>query len=192
MTRRGRGRLPGKHAERDPNALTHREAVFVLKLLESGNATQSYLDAGYSCTRESAGASAARLLTVVRVAEAWERAKSQRIASAAIDADEAFRRLAVIAGFDIGDLMDDKGALLPLKGLPADVRRVVKRVDKDGAVYLHDVMRALELIAETGGKIRKKVEADVNLQFDVAGALLRMESAYRAKLAARALTKGAK
>lgn len=158
-----------KAQAKDPHGLAPREALFVLKLLELGNQTEAYLAAGYKCKRNTAKVNAARLLTKANVGAALELGRKQTLEKAGIDAAEAFRRLAAIAAFDIGDLIDEAGKVLPLKQLPADVRRSIKRVDLEGNVYMHDVMRALELIAEAGGLIKRKV--DMTITFDHYGHL---------------------
>jgi phage terminase small subunit len=156
-------RKGGKRQERDPDALTPREALFVLKLIELNNITEAYLRAGYrSSTREAASAGGARLVARGRVAAALEQARKQTLEKAGVDAAEAFRRIAQIADFEIGQLLKPgTNMVLPLSELPLEVRRCIKRVDNEGQVYLHDVMRALELIAESGGFIKRKVDVEL-------------------------------
>ena len=111
-------RPPGKTQERDPEQLTPREALFVLKVLEVGNQTEAYLRAGYRCTRRTARANAARLLTKASVAKAFTMARQKRLQAAEMDADEAMRSISAIARADIRRLFDEK-----MFGPPRDVGR---------------------------------------------------------------------
>jgi hypothetical protein len=77
--------------ERDSNALTPREALFVLKVLELDNQTAAYLAAGYRCTRQSARANAARLIAKDSVQKALAIAHEKRLEAAEMKADEANR-----------------------------------------------------------------------------------------------------
>src|SRR5215218_9523613 len=49
--------------------LNPKQLKFVQRYLATGNATQSYIDAGYQCTRAAAEANAARLIRDDRVQE---------------------------------------------------------------------------------------------------------------------------
>ena len=97
----------------DAAQLTPREALFVLKVLELDNQTEAYLRAGYRCTRATARANAARVLTKASVQRALTLARRERLDAAEMTTDEAMRGVSAIARADIRKLFDEKDRLLP-------------------------------------------------------------------------------
>lgn len=163
----------GKKQEHDPMVLTPREALFVLKVIELNELTAAYVAAGYRGKPKSLHANAARLIARDRVRLAVEKARKVVLDEALVDAAEAYRRIQRIADFDPIEMFDDAGDPLPLGKIPKAARRCIKaiRLKPWGKeVVAHDSMRACELIAESGGLLKKRVEADVHL-FDHLGLL---------------------
>ncbi len=158
-------RPPGKTQECDKSALTPQEALFVLKVIAVDNLTEAYIQAGDRCTKAAASASAARLLTKARVRNAIDQARDKRILKADAGADEAMATIPRAVRLDPRLLLDKTGARLPMRDWPDEIALAVKSVDPDtGKVVFYDTLRAAELIAEAGGRIRKRV--DISLTFD--------------------------
>jgi hypothetical protein len=82
-----------------------------------------------------------------------------------MDADEALALISMIARADIGDAFDQNGRQLPIHLWPDSLRIAVKSI-KPGpfgdTITLHDALRAAELMAQAGGKLRNSV----NVTFD--------------------------
>jgi hypothetical protein len=140
------------------HTLSHREKVFVQLVARTGNVTQSYIDAGHDCTRASAATCGHRMLRNVEVREAVAEARKELLRLLEMDANEAMRRLSAVAGFDPADVFDlSSGNMLPLKDWPERARLAVTGW-KDGEVKLGNKVEALRLIAEAGGRLKRKVE----------------------------------
>ncbi|MEQ1870680.1 MAG: terminase small subunit [Vicinamibacterales bacterium] len=154
-------RPPGKKRKQHSRELTPREALFVIKVLELENQTEAYLRAGYRCSRRTARVNAARLLTKASVQTALAIARLDRLKAAEMTADDAMRRLSVLARADIRRLFGSDDQLLPPGLWPEDIAQCVKSIRQRSwgiEVLLHDKLRALELIATAGGRIRGRHE----------------------------------
>lgn len=81
-------------------ALNPKQQKFVERYLATGNATQSYIDAGYTCSRASAEAAAARLLGNIKVQAELGAATQSAIASAGTSAAWTLAYLKVLALYD--------------------------------------------------------------------------------------------
>jgi phage terminase small subunit len=167
---------PGKRQQRDATILTPREGLFVLKMITLENVVEAYLQAGYHCTRESASASGGDLLGKPRVARALAEARAKRLGLAEMDADDAMRRIGVIARFDPRKLFDRAGRMLAIQDWPDDAALAVKTIDDNTSgrrVSFEARLPALLAIAEAGGRIRKKL--DIGMSFDHLGYLERLD-----------------
>lgn len=74
--------------------------------------------------------------------------------------EEALERLTVFARADIGCVLDPED---PIAKLPADVRATVKSITPNRygrRIELHDSMRATELLAKAGGKLKDIVQVE--------------------------------
>jgi phage terminase small subunit len=150
--------------------LSSKEAAFVDAYLgiAAGNATKAATLAGYA--KSSAHVTASRLL---RKAHIKAKLLSTRIEKAAdaiqadtiirtkiMGGDEALERLSLYARADIGAVLgpDD-----PISQLPAEVRATIKGVRETPHgrnIELYDSMRATELLAKAGGKLKEIVQVE--------------------------------
>lgn len=80
-----------------PKPLNPKQSKFVELYLASGNATQSYIDAGYTATGRSAGNNASRLLEHAGIKAALEAATARAAANSAVSAGWALARLQELA-----------------------------------------------------------------------------------------------
>lgn len=164
----------GKRHPPDPDQLRPREALFVLQFVASGNATQSYLDAGYVCARASAEASCHRLLGRVRVQRAIASARERQLVHARMNGEQAMRRASIIADLDVRRLYDKDGRILPIQDWPEDIARAVISIEEktEGTkVTFERRLGAITLIAESAGEIKKRaIDASVE-SFDHVGYL---------------------
>ncbi len=145
--------------------LTPREQLFVLKVIALDNLTEAYVQAGYKGTRKSARAHAARLVGKGSIAQAIALARQSSLQKAEASADEAMAAISRALRFDPRLLLDERGTLRSMKDWPDAVALVVKSIDPaTGKVTFMDKLRAAELIAEAGGRIRKRI--DISLTFD--------------------------
>lgn len=157
--------LKGKEV-RGTNRLKPQHKLFaVLYLTNGGNGTQAYNDAyGGERTPESAKTSASRLLTLDAIKAYLTQEQAKTVRKVEANADEAMQMISRALRADPALMWDEGGKLLPVNQWPADIRLVLKSIKPDGTVTFYDKLRAAELIAEAGGRIRKKL--DVSLTFD--------------------------
>lgn len=88
------------------------------------NATAAYRKAYPKCKGDDAAyACASRLLSSAKVQEYLANAKAERSKRTKIDADWLLARLAEEAEADIGDIIDETGALKPIKQWPKIFRQ---------------------------------------------------------------------
>lgn len=137
----------------------------MIYLANGGNATAAY-DEVYPGKRrpEVTHSAASRLLSLAKV-KAFLAARGERhLLSMEATAEEAMAAITRTLRLDPRMLLDVKGEPLPMKDWPDDVALVVQKVKADGSVEFYNKMRAAELIAESHGKIKKKL--DITLAFD--------------------------
>lgn len=153
--------------KRQPAGLRPADKIFALVYLGNGNnARQAYNEAFPNPKRADAStdAQASKLLSSDKV-QTFLAARLARIERAAeATADEAMEAISRTLRLDPRLLFNEKGEILPIKDWPDDVALVVKKVKPDGSVEFYDKFRAAELIAESHGKIKKKL--DISLAFD--------------------------
>src|SRR5215471_8168501 len=106
--------------------LTPKQARFVAEYLIDLNATQAAIRAGYSA--KTAGAVGSENLTKPEIASAIAEAQAAQFQRLALDADEVTLINAEIARFDPAVLQDEAGNYKPLKDLPPEARRCIKRI----------------------------------------------------------------
>lgn len=106
MTKPGEG--PGK--------LTPKQARFVEEYLIDLNATQAAIRAGYSA--RSAEVTGSRTLSNAKVAAAIAAAQGERSERLQVYADWVLSRLANEATADLADILDEAGAIRPVKDWP--------------------------------------------------------------------------
>lgn len=125
--------------------MTARQHRFVDEYLLDLNGTQAAVRAGYS--RRTANQIASENLSkpdqrAIRVAQ------DIRASRVEISQDRVLRELGAIALFDLRDLFDSEGKLLPLSQVPSHARAALQvSFDADGAVFRirsADKLRALE------------------------------------------------
>lgn len=137
----------------------------MIYLANGGNATAAY-DEVYPGKRKPnvTHAAASRLLSLVKVKEFLAQRGERQLQAAEATAEEAMQAITRTLRLDPRLLLDAKGKPLPMQLWPDDVALVVKKVKADGSVEFYDKFRAAELIAESHGKIKKKL--DITLGFD--------------------------
>lgn len=155
-----------KPRKREP-AMAPRHKVFALLwLANGGNATAAYNEAFGPGKRkpETTYVNASKLLSSAKVQAFLRGRETKVLQTIEATADEAMAAITRTLRLDPRMLLDDKGKPLAMKDWPDDVALVVKKVKADGTVEFYDKMRAAELIAESHGKIKKKL--DITLAFD--------------------------
>ena len=140
-------------------ALTPKQTAFVEEYLKDLNATQAAIRAGYS--EKTAHSIGQENLTKPEIAAAIENAKAERSKRTKIDADWLLTRLAEEADADIGDIIDESGALKPIKQWP--------KIFRQGLVAGIDVS---QIKTEDGGSMGEVVKiklADRNAKLKMIG-----------------------
>lgn len=135
------------------STLNPRQQMFISAYLQSYNATQAAIAAGYS--ENTARVQGPRLLQNVAVKRALREAMSERI----MTPEEVLHRLSEIGRGDMGDLVDRSGN--PDIGTATDNGRtwLIKRIKHktivteqsditEDEVEVHDPLRALDLLAK--------------------------------------------
>lgn len=103
-----------------------RQLKFAALFVKTGNATQAYVDAGYS--PNGADGAATKLQANASVAAEIARLKAEYAKSAGIDTAWVLERMKAHVEAELPDLFDDQGELLHPKQWPAHMRRLVDKV----------------------------------------------------------------
>ncbi|NNC01881.1 terminase small subunit [Corallococcus exiguus] len=152
-------------------ALTANQERFVQEYLVDLNGKQAAMRAGYS--ERSAEVTASKLLSNPKVRTAVDAAKAARAERVEVKADDVLRELLLIARTDIGDAFSPTGALLPLKEMPAHLRRAISSIEVEqltvegtaigtvAKLKFWDKTKSLELLAKHLGLLKEKVEVSV-------------------------------
>ncbi|MBL3576351.1 terminase small subunit [Rhodovulum sulfidophilum] len=140
-------------------ALTAKQRRFVEEYLVDLNATQAAIRAGYSET--TARQTGAENLTKPVIAAAIAEAQAQRSERTQLDADWMLRRLAAEVTADLADILDEAGAIRPVKDWPLiwrqglvsglDVNETLVEGEKVGQtvkIKLSERIKRLELIGK--------------------------------------------
>lgn len=137
----------------------------LLYLANGGNAAAAYREVFPGVkTAGAARACAARLLAKANVQTFIEGKVAKREQAAEATAEEAMAAISRAIRLDPRWLLDKDGKPLLMKDWPDDLALVVKKVKANGDVEFYNKMHAAELIAESHGKIKKKL--DITLAFD--------------------------
>lgn len=152
MTRR-------KSAGAQPANLTPKQASFVENYLIDLNATRAAIKAGYA--PNNARKYAHQLMQMPHIEKAISAAFAARSERTRIDADWVLQRLAEEADADLADILDDKGAIKPVKDWPKvwrkglvagiDVQELLVEGVKVGQIVklrLSDRIKRIELIGK--------------------------------------------
>lgn len=160
----------------NPFNLTPKELLFVVAYCGAANfsATKAYELAGYSTRGKgsSTRANAIKVLTHPSVQQAVAAKLAARVRDLSVmSGDEALGRLTTYARADIGLILGPDDSL---SKLAPEVRQTIKAVrpTRYGRVIeLYDAMKATELMAKAGGKLKDHVEhsGKVTLEDIVAG-----------------------
>jgi hypothetical protein len=141
-----------------PDRLSERQLVFASAYLRNGfNARRAYLEAHPKVALTTADTEGCRILRIPKVA-AWLARRLEPIWKARqMDGEQALARVAQIAAFDLRDLYDAEGKLLPVHQWPDSIVGVVRSV-QDGPyglkVSVESPHAALRTILELTGKLR--------------------------------------
>jgi len=135
--------------------LTPNERAFVLIYESNGrNATRAYLEIHPGVKVTTAAVEGWKLLRIPKIAAALEEDTKERFARLEMKADEALARISEIARADVSDAYGDDGTILPVYAWPERLRRCIKTIKQNGDVTLYDGLRASELMAQAGGKLK--------------------------------------
>ena len=167
------------------DGLTIRQSRFIDELLISGNATRSYLRAGYSdsSTIDVAAANAAGLLKNYKVAAVLAERRAALASKVEVTQADVLRELARVAFSDLRDLVSWGAGGVEVKpsseltddvsGSVSEVVETRNRLGTTTRVKMHDKLAALRVLATYTGLIRESgdtyVDArSVNLHVDEA------------------------
>ena len=170
-------------------ALTAKQQQFVAEYLIDLNATQAAIRAGYS--KRTAEWQGPQLLGKTHVAEAVALAMKARSRRTEVTADRVLQEYAKLAFLDPRRFYDDKGCLIPVFELPADVAAALSGMevtieragkDEDGKQEFADVTKikfvdkkgALDSVARHLGMFNDKMALtgkdgaplSINVNFD--------------------------
>lgn len=92
------------------------------------------------------------------MAEELEQRRAEVWAKHRIDGEQALDLIALSAKADISGAYDDEGKLRPVHEWPLELRMCVQEVKADGSAKLLNPLKARELVAVAGGKIRQTLD----------------------------------
>lgn len=98
--------------------LTPRQQRFVEEYLKDLNAAAAYKRAGYKIDSHGANVNGNRLMTYPKIRAAIAAGKAERSLNTKIDAEWVLIRLADEVFADLADIIDDQGAVKPIKEWP--------------------------------------------------------------------------
>ena len=134
----------------ESSKLTAKQQRFVDEYLTDLNATAAAIRAGYS--EKTANQQGPRLLVNVGVAAAIAKAMEERSERVQADADWVLQQAVEVVKLDIADIMDDVGAIKPVKEWPSAWRKMLAGAD-------------VQHLYEGSGRNRKRVGEIVKLRF---------------------------
>lgn len=153
------------------STLTVKQQKFADLYLQSGNGTQSYLEAGYKAKNiRTAESSSSQLLRKPKVEAYLNQQRATISEKSTLDTAEIVSNLSDIATCDIEDLfnIDDSGniTLVPKSDRSKKVRKSIKKIkikhDKDGnqdiEVELYDKLKATEMLGKHFGMFNQKLD----------------------------------
>lgn len=130
--------------------LTQKQQMFVDEYIISGNATRSYLKAGYEVSENVAATNASKLLRNAKVKAELERRTNEIRASKVMTMQEVMERLTKMANGEIKEeQVTNKGTVVLVK------------------TKNNDQIRAMELIGKRYGAWTDKKEVTGNLEINV-------------------------
>lgn len=129
-------------------ALNQKQEKFCLAYAKSGNARQSYLEAGYKCKPETADASACQLLknqkVKTRLAELYEKAANEQIADV--------REMQEVLTSIIRKQLDEEVIVVEGEG---DGHSSARRIRKEPS--LKDIINAIDKLGKMQGAFTEKI-----------------------------------
>lgn len=154
-------------------SLTKKQKAFVEEYLQSWNATESAIKAGYS--KKTAYSIGSENLTKPEIAEQIQ----ARLDAMVMSADETLVSLSKIARGDMSDFLnldggDDERLLDFQKAKNRGSISLIKKfkIGKHGIEFeLYDKQSALNTLAKHHGLLKERIEIDVNLVAEAIGAL---------------------
>jgi phage terminase small subunit len=150
-------------------ALTEAQETFALTYIANGyNATAAYRDTHPAVSPGAARVEAHRLITKPNIWAFIEQEKKTRFDRLRMGPDEALGLISMVGRADPLDLFDkETGKLLPIHKMPLEIRlciRSIKPGEHGDTITLLDALKARELMAIAGGRLRQAV--DLNVSFD--------------------------
>jgi phage terminase small subunit len=135
-------------------ALNQKQEKFCLAYAKSGNARQSYLDAGYKCKPETADASASQLLknpkVKERLAELYNKAANAKIA-------------------DITEMQQTLTAIIRQQHeeevIVCDAVDGAQKMKKTASIK--DIINAINTLGKMQGAFVEKVEAEIDMDLNI-------------------------
>jgi phage terminase small subunit len=112
--------------------------MFCLEYVIDFNGTKAAERAGYS--KDTAQEQASRLLSNVIISAEVSRLMDDKISRAKATADTVLANIYKISEVDVGDAFDKNGALLAIRQIPKDLRKIISSIE------------TFEEFAEVGGK----------------------------------------
>jgi phage terminase small subunit len=153
-------------AKKKRNEFSDQVKLFIEALIANSNVTRAYKLAYPKATAASACASGHRLLRNALVQRAVNLGRKSRLERYGMDADEAMKRIALIARADIRQMFDDEGRMRPVQEWPDELALAVRGIEEKELgtkVTFDSRLAALELIASAGGKVPKSGAASAGL-----------------------------
>lgn len=112
---------------RPKTTLNHRQELFAIEYAKDGNGMQAAIRAGYS--ENGADVHAFHLLRNPKIAAKIRAIKDKWMERREISAERVIGEIADIAFSDLSDAFDEEGRLLPLRKMPARMRRAIAGID---------------------------------------------------------------
>lgn len=142
------------------HGLTLAQYAFCLSYLSNGfNATRAYLDSHAGAAYSTAMCEGQRSTRNPKIAAYLASALEAHWKAEQMSGEEALARIARTARFNVAQLFDSVGKLLPPSEWPHEAGELVEAIDADrGKVKLPSRLAALRTVAEVTGKVKSTGE----------------------------------
>lgn len=135
-------------------ALNPRQLKFVERYLATGNATQSYIDAGYTKNRDSAERRASLLLRNVEISAAIDAARTKAVQKAELTAESVLAEMRRLAFLDPRRAFNPDGTAKGVHELDADTAACLAGFEVEEAWQVDETTESLEPQAR-GGALKR-------------------------------------
>lgn len=150
------------HTKRDRYGLTFKQRAFADEFLVTRNSSLSYLKI-YKCLKSSAEVAGSKLLDNFKVRkyvdDRVEAASTKIKYKYDVSKERIYKELERLAFYDLRQLVDEDGRIVPIRELSDDAAAIIEGIDKDGVYKIPSKKAALQMLLMAEGHFEKHQRA---------------------------------